>query len=738
VPQSLGHPWSTARLGGQALVTGAAPQAADDVVIGRDLGASVGEPITLLTAAGPQRYTVSGITNGSAVYLADERAKELSGGVRVIGVLTTPGADLTAVASAATAIVAGDGQVLTGDDRGAAEPRSDARTRWIGLQVLAAMGAIALFVAVFVVASTFAFGVLQRRRELGLLRTVGASPAQLRRLVFGEALILGAVAAAGGVLCGALAAPLLGRLLIDAGFEPSTFQVRFTPLPMLTAYAAGLLVALAGVTVAARRATRIRPLEALREADVQRRPMTRPRWLLGGAGLLFGALLSVAAAASSGADMANFALLGAMALIVGLSLLAPAVLAPLIRLLTAALAGRRGALTMLVRGNSLAAIHRTAATAAPVLLTVAFAVLVTGMVQTTAGAFAARRADAAPAPFVLVPAGAPGLSDAAVSAAPGLSLISTTVYLGKVPLSAVGVPPGPLPMTPIHGSLSALDGSAADSGGSNPTTSTPATTSGETAIAGAPAAGQPQGLPDGSAQIAITAAVAAARGWAVGDSARLTVESGQSLAVRVVAVLPDGSVPAELVLRRSVVRQADPSALTEVVYLTGAAASPGPLPGSVAARVVDSATHAAGADAEEDRLVWSFTLILVLMAVGFSTLAVANTLVMATIGRRADFAVLRRTGATARQVLGMVAAETALVVTLGSMLGAAVAVPALLAVRAGLQDQVGAPVPLVIAWPTLGVVLAACLLFGLAASVLPARTLLRTRWARQSAPRSPD
>jgi putative ABC transport system permease protein len=154
------------------------------------------------------------------------------------------------------------GTVLTGDDRGALEPRADARTRWIGMQVLTAVAALTGFVTVFVVASTFAFTVTQRRREMGLLRAVGATPRQVRRMVYAEALLVGGVGAVFGVVAGVVLAPVMARVLVDAGFEPATYEVRYSPLPLLGALVLGPLVALAGAWAAARRAARVRPLEA--------------------------------------------------------------------------------------------------------------------------------------------------------------------------------------------------------------------------------------------------------------------------------------------------------------------------------------------------------------------------------------------------------------------------------------------------------------------------------------------
>ncbi|HEX6682226.1 MAG TPA: ABC transporter permease, partial [Candidatus Limnocylindrales bacterium] len=147
----------------------------------------------------------------------------------------------------------GRGSVLTGDDRALLEPAADARTRWIGEQVIAGITALSAFAAVFLVASTFSFSVLQRRRELGLLHAIGATPKQLRRMMLGEAVLVGAAASACGVLLGALAAPLLGSLLVDAGFEPPSFEIRYGALPLAAAFTVGLLVALAGVWAASRR-----------------------------------------------------------------------------------------------------------------------------------------------------------------------------------------------------------------------------------------------------------------------------------------------------------------------------------------------------------------------------------------------------------------------------------------------------------------------------------------------------
>ena len=77
---------------------------------------------------------------------------------------------------------------------------------------------------VFVVASTCALSTMQRAREIGLLRTVGATPGQVRRLMYGETLVVAVFAGLVGAPAGALAAPLLAGPMIDAGTRAVFFD----------------------------------------------------------------------------------------------------------------------------------------------------------------------------------------------------------------------------------------------------------------------------------------------------------------------------------------------------------------------------------------------------------------------------------------------------------------------------------------------------------------------------------
>ena len=78
----------------------------------------------------------------------------------------------------------------------------------------------------------------------------------------------------------------------------------------------------------------------------------------------------------------------------------------------------------------------------------------------------------------------------------------------------------------------------------------------------------------------------------------------------------------------------------------------------------------------------------------------------------------------------LVTAESALVVLIGALLGGAVAFVGLLSIRAGLAEQTGVPVDLVVPWSVVGGVVGLCLLSAVLASALPTWRSLRDRPAR--------
>ncbi|WP_430786149.1 FtsX-like permease family protein [Actinoplanes sp. G11-F43] len=614
-------------------------------VVDEDLGFPIGSSITLLTGAGEVQWRVAGHTELPGVHLPEPAAAALAPGVRHIGVTGDP--DPAALRTA----IGADGTVLTGDDRGSAEARDDARIRWIGMQVLSATAAVAAFACIFLIGSTSAYEVDQRRREIGLLRAVGATPRQVRGMLYRSALLLGAGAAAAGVTLGALIALPLASVLVRERLEPVGYTVHWEPWVLAVAFASGPLIALLGAVGAARRVSRISPLETLRAAELERRAMSRTRWVAGSAAVV--AAVSAGAAAATAEemrDLGGYALLGAIALIAAAALLAPAVVPALIRVLLAPLPG---VIATLARESARTAVRRTASTAAPVLFTVAFAVFVTGTVRTSAAAWDIERSALMPPGAILMPDGTPGLHDGIAGRAP----LDSVVYLDGRATTATGlgeVEPG-------------------------------------TAL-----------LPTPSA-----------------ETVTVTWGDGETQVLRVAGVAPPGPLTAALVVNRDEARGHDPSALAPAVY---SAPDGTPAAGSVR---TDPANLSRQIEADDDRLIGTFTVLLLIVSAGAGALAVVNTMLMTARGRRPDHRVLRLSGATGGQVLRAVALETTLAVVIGSLLGGLAGLIAIAGSARSLAEQVGHHVPVLISWPMAGATVLTCLLFALAAATIPAARFVR-------------
>ncbi|MEV6951771.1 ABC transporter permease [Streptomyces sp. NPDC051183] len=714
----VGHPWSSAGFGGYRLLAGQAPAGDDQVVVGAGSGAAPGARVLVQTAQGQKPYTVAGtvaeLPFEQAVFFTDAEAARLS--PRVDALVLDGGAE------AVRAAVGSRGEVLTGTDRGQADPQYRAdESALIGVSTMLGMAAgVGGFVSVFVVGSTFAFSVAQRRRELALFRVSGATPQQVRRLVLTEAVGVGAVASGAGVLLGLAAAPALAGKLASEGVAPSWFTVPVDAVSvavLAVVFLLGVLLAVVGAGAAALRAGRVRPIEALREAAVETKTMTWPRWLGGLAALTAGIGLIAVAPLLPPLYWASLATSVGPALILAFALLSPVVIPLLAKLATAPVAWTRGAGAMLVRANTVTSVRRTASTAAPVLITVG---LVCSLWSTSGSLEGARAKEAesrvASADFVVAPAHAPGLTREVVekvSALPGISVAATTP-------TTVFTVPGPDAFSDPSGGGALIPYSAE--------TVDPA------------AIGNVLGLPvvEGDARKLDDGSIAVDQSWnrEVGDKVDVWMGDGtkHELTVAAVfktstsgngAVLTPGHAGSELpsAVYVKLKEGADPAAVrTQLDAL---------LKGQAARAVPIAAWTAAGDTKREDDARMALYVIGGI-AVLYTGVAVANTLVMSTRRRSREFALLRLTGSTPRQLLAMVAGESLLVVAVGGLLAAGVVAVSLSGLWAALQQLVAGAqvaVPLVPFLATAG----ACTVVALAAVLIPAWLALRIPAVRLTA-----
>ncbi|AEF31644.1 ABC transporter permease [Gardnerella vaginalis] len=132
---------------------------------------------------------------------------------------------------------------------------------------LLSFGILALLISSLVIANTFQVLVAQRRRTLALLRVIGAQSHQLYAAVLLEAAILGVISAAVGVLCAIGFMGAISNVNINSG--PLSKIPLIVSLPAIVwPIAIGTIVTVLASMSAARSATKVTPMEALRPMDL--------------------------------------------------------------------------------------------------------------------------------------------------------------------------------------------------------------------------------------------------------------------------------------------------------------------------------------------------------------------------------------------------------------------------------------------------------------------------------------
>jgi putative ABC transport system permease protein len=127
-----------------------------------------------------------------------------------------------------------------------------------GLVVLVIFLAVPSLIAMI---NTLAIGVIERTREIGMLRAVGATRRQVRTIVLAEAVILAAIGTAFGVLSGLYLGYMAVEALGTAGFP---IAYLFPAWGLLLAIAAGLIFGVLAAIIPARQATQLQIVQALR------------------------------------------------------------------------------------------------------------------------------------------------------------------------------------------------------------------------------------------------------------------------------------------------------------------------------------------------------------------------------------------------------------------------------------------------------------------------------------------
>jgi putative ABC transport system permease protein len=126
------------------------------------------------------------------------------------------------------------------------------------ISFLLAMLTLAVFVSIFGMINTLVLSVYERTREIGMLRAIGMTRRQVRRMIRQESVITALIGAAIGLPLGIFLAALVNRAL-------SEFDVRFAipwvQLVVLTIVA--IVIGILAAIMPARRAAKLNPLEAI-------------------------------------------------------------------------------------------------------------------------------------------------------------------------------------------------------------------------------------------------------------------------------------------------------------------------------------------------------------------------------------------------------------------------------------------------------------------------------------------
>ena len=544
------------------------------------------------------------------------------------------------------------------------------RDAYSGAVSLAAMiMAITTFVAVFVVGSTFAFTVAQRRRDMALLRLVGASRQQVSRLLLGEALLLGLLGTALGVVLGLLVVRVETWMFHHFDFVPVGFAAPWHGWVLSVSLAVGVGISLLGSFAASRRASRVRPLDALRDVGESDRVMTASRWVIGGLASAVAIALMIGTATAQGNAAMDLAIPACLVSVVALTSLSPLVAPAVGRLLE--VGSRRlfprSRVAELIHANLRDGVRRTASTAAPIILLVG---LVVGLAGSVGVIDAGRQVELTRTLAAdLVVSSTDALGDR-LAGAEGVRTVSEEDPLiiealdndpdgaSFEPVEAVAVDPEVYPV--MHGvevasgDWGALEGEAA----------------------------------------ALGESFASRFDLAVGDVERARVD-GVTRDLEVVAILPVTMTGSDVLLPLTMA-----PVDTERLYLVetsglGRAALGAELtrgesaPGTTVSTVEEwiGATTAARRQVSQNLI-----LTILGLATIYIVIAVINAVVIAAGDRRVEFATARLTGLSRGLVVRTALWESMTVVLIGVLLGMAAAAATLVGVAAGVSSIVGTTV----------------------------------------------
>ncbi|MCI3274908.1 ABC transporter permease [Streptomyces cylindrosporus] len=651
-PRTAGHGWSSTKLLATPHIEGRAPAGSTEIAVDRATaeaaGIKAGDRVRVVANARPATaYRVTAVVDApdAGVYFADTTAVRLSdreGRVDLVGLRAAPGAEGRVAAEVRTKMEGSGLRTVTGAGRGDLVSPGAGASRSLLMLLAGSLAGVVLLITGFVTASALAVSIGGQRRDLALMRAVGATPKQIRRLAAAQSTVVAAVALVPGVGLGYLLAGQFRGLLVDRGVVPPELPLTVSPLPAL----ATVLLVAAAVQVSARgsawRTSRMPATEAVAESRSEPRDPSRTRTRIG-------LLVMVAATAMSVPPLFSRTVLGATATslagivgAIGLALSGPA----LVRAVGAAAARRTrsgaSAPTWLAMANVRAYALRNAGIVSTLAMAVVF-VLTYTLTQTTV--LAATADDTRTGTLAQQRLSAPGLG--------GLPAGTLADVRGTAGVRAAA----PVGSTTVVWPYRQFGDTETDSG---------------SAMILTPDAADVLDLDvrDGSldgltgATVAVSSDVARSRSAEVGRRVGLVLGDGAKVQATVVAVYARGLGFGTVVLSHDLAAGHTTTGLDQsiLVRTDGTAAARQALTALAAAHpglaLEDTAPTSADGLKDAPPEVWINLATIVVLLV-YLLLSIANKLVAATAQRRVELGALRLNGTTPRQVRAMMRREAA-------------------------------------------------------------------------------
>ena len=667
-----------------SLVAGRAPTQPDEVAVDRAsadrAGLRPGDRVKVQFPEAVGEFSITGISGANRLVSSTLASFELTIAQRLLGqerrldavsVRAAPGVRAETLRARVAAAVPDSIEVLSADQ--AAKAAKESWTRALGFLTTALLvfAAVGLLVGGFIIFNTFSILVAHRSQELGLLRAVGASRTQVTASVLAEALVIGVIASAAGVVAGVAGSRGLLALLRTFGLDTPTTSVVFQSRTAVVGLLAGGLVTAVAAVQPARRATRVSPLAAISGGAGDDQAPLRRRLLAGVLTIVVG--VTALAAGVSGAVPSPLLLVagGTVTVLAGVALLAPLLARPVARLVGRPLVQLLGEPALLGRENAVRNPRRTAATASALMIGI-------GLIGVVAIMGASMKASATStvervmrADFVVsshqvpgAPNGVPPIAARRLREAPAVAAVSE-IRSGQWGLRGTGQ------------TLVAVD---------------PATVTSLYRLDPASAAAV-QGL--GDEDVLVRDTVAARHGWRPGDLVPMTFARTGTRQQRLAATYSSTTVRGDYVIslgafEANYTDQLDMQVDVRMVRGMGEAAGRAAVRAALAEfpnLAVRDRGEVVAAQAEQVNRLLVPVVALLALSVVVALLGIANTLALSVHERIRELGLLRAIGMARRQLRSMIRSEAVIIALLGALLGVVVALFFGWAVTAALQER---------------------------------------------------